>query len=445
MKHFYLRAGKILMMFFLATIVSTSARSQFTTAGDIAFTGYISSALSGNESFSFVLLKNIPAGSTLNFTDRGWNGTAFNATAESLLTWTTGSALVAGREVTISGAPNSTTMTVVISGSNINAGTATGTMVSLPTAGDQILAYIGTVASPTFIAGIHMNSYNAGNSECGNTTAAAWDNATGGNTCVNPGNGNSSALPTGLTGGTTAVYIGVDNLFNTDFDNARFNCTGAMATAAQVRSSVNNYTAGSNWQTENGTPTFTLPTGCAFLASIFALDLTSFTGTSQTGSIGLNWQTANEPNDNGYFELEKSADGFNFTQLSRVNAQGFSYMYNNYTYTDNAPLSGANFYRLKIVSNNGMVKYSYVVKVLYGKLGRGMVVSPNPAVSEVTLTTAGEYTQVVISDRNGRTVLQQRISGNNNRIDVSKLPAGQYSITAFGASEKTTEKLLIVH
>lgn len=442
MKHFYLKTGKTLMMFFFATIVSTSARSQFTTAGDIAFTGYTSGA--ANESFSFVLLKNIAAGSTLNFTDNGWTGSALGAT-EFTLTWTTGSALVAGREVTISGpaatpAPNAL-VTVVISGSSISAGTLAGTMVSLPSSGDQVLAYVGSAAAPTFIAGIHMNQYCTCLVECGSTSIAGWDPAPP--TCA--AGGNASVMPTGLTGGTTAVFIGVPGVGNTDFDNARFNCTGAMATAAQVRSSVNNYTAGSNWQTENGVPTFTLPTGCAYLASIFALDLVSFNGASQTGSIGLNWQTANEPNDNGYFELEKSADGFNFTHLSRVNAQGFSYMYNNYTYTDNAPLSGANFYRLKIVSNNGLVKYSYVVKVLYGKLGRGMVVSPNPAVSEVTLTTAGEYTQVVISDRNGRTVLQQRISGNNNRIDVSKLPAGQYSITAFGASEKTTEKLLIVH
>lgn len=436
MKHFYLKAGKAVILF-LAVLVSTSARSQFTTAGDIAFTGYTSAA--ANESFSFVLLKNIPAGSVLNFTDNGWTGSALTNT-EQVITWTTGSALVAGREVTISAPPLGTTISVIISGSNINAGTATGTMPSLPTSGDQILAYIGTLAAPTFIAGIHMNQYSLDLAECGNTTVAGWDPVPA---CTI--NGNASTMPTGLTGGTTAVWIGQAGVGNTDFDNAKFNCTGAMATAAQVRASVNNYTAGSNWITQNGAPTFTLPSGCAFLASIFALDLVSFSGNSQAGSIALNWKTANEPNDNGYFELEKSADGMNFSRLGRVNAQGFSYIYNNYTYTDNAPLSGANFYRLKIVSENGRVQYSYVLKVLYGKLGRGMVVSPNPAVSEVTITTAGDYTQAVISDRNGRTVLQQRLSGNNNRIDVSRLPAGQYSITVLGASEKTTEKLLIVH
>jgi len=438
MKKLYLTAGKDLIMFFLATMVNTTAKSQFTTPGDIAFTGYIGGAATGIEAFSFVLLKNIPAGTVLNFTDNGWNGTALGTT-EFVCTWTTGSALTAGREVTISGPAGASPMTVIISGSSIAAGAMTGTMPSFPTSGDQVFAFIGTLAAPTFIAGLQMNNNIV--ADCANTTIAGWDPIP---PCTL--NGNNSALPGTLTGGSTAVFIGESGVINSDWDDAKFNCTGTLATAAQVRAAVNNYTPGVNWITQNGTPTFTLPSGCAFLASIFPVSMVSFDGRSNTNSIGLDWKTANEANDNGYFEVQKSADGFNFSRIGQVNAQGFSYLPNNYTFTDNAPLNGANFYRLKIVSDNGMVKYSVIAKVLFGKLGRGIVITPNPVVSEFTLTTAGsDYTQLVISDRNGRAVLQQRISGNNNRVDVSKLPAGQYSVTVFGASEKTTEKLLIVH
>jgi hypothetical protein len=448
MKRFYPFKQSFFCVFLLVISLSGtfSAKAQFTTAGDIAFTGYISALPTNVESFSFVLLKNIPAGSTLNFTDRGWNGAAFNATTESGLTWTTGSALVAGREVTISGLANNASMTVVISGSSINAGSVSGTMVNLATSGDQILAYVGSVSSPTFIAGIHMNSYNngAGGSECGNTTAAAWDNATN-NACVNPGNANSSALPSGLTGGSTAVFIGVDNTFNSDFDNAVFNCTGALATAAQVRASVNTYTPGSNWTTQNAAPAFTLPSGCAYLASIFPVDIISFTGSSQTGHIGLNWQTANEPNDNGRYELEKSADGQSFTKIVSINAQGYSFLYNNYDYKDYTPLRGANFYRLKIVSPGGSVKYSNIVKVLYGLSGKPAIISPSVTSNEVTVSFTGNlFSQVIITDYAGRTVLTERLATNNQRINVSKLAAGQYVMTLVGNTEKVSEKLLIV-
>ena len=443
MKKFYLPLRKVFFAFSFL-VLSVQGNAQFTTAGDIAFTGYVSSAASGIESFSFVILKNIPAGSTLNFTDRGWNGTAFNAGTESLLTWTSGTALVAGREVTISGAASSATMTVVISGSNINAGTASGTMPSFPTSGDQILAYVGTVASPTFIAGMHMNSYNNGNggTECGSTSAAGWDPPA----CANPGNPNSSALPTGLTGGTTAVYIGIDNTFNSDFNNAKFNCTGPMATPAQVRSSVNNYSAGVNWIATDDATLTTLPSGCAFLASIFPLDIISFTGSNQANYIGLNWKTANEADDRGHYELEKSADGRNFSPITNINMQGFSYLYNNYSFNDNNPLQGANFYRLKMVSPAGQIKYSQVVKVLFGMDGKPAFITPNPASTDITVSFKGtQFNLVTISDLSGRIVLREKLLTNNQKLDVSQLPAGNYAITLFGAGNRLTEKLIIAH
>jgi hypothetical protein len=62
----------------------------------------------------------------------------------------------------------------------------------IPLTGDQIIAYQGSAASPTFIYAIHFEGAN-------NTFAA---NAT---------NEDTSALPTGLTLGTTAVAINYDN------------------------------------------------------------------------------------------------------------------------------------------------------------------------------------------------------------------------------------------
>src|SRR5687767_11610298 len=63
---------------------SFAAHSQTTlAAGDIAFVGYITTddnvnGTSQNDEFSFVLLRDITAGTTINFTDFGWtDGNAF--------------------------------------------------------------------------------------------------------------------------------------------------------------------------------------------------------------------------------------------------------------------------------------------------------------------------------------------------------------------------------
>ena len=443
MKQFYLFAGKaVLAVMLLST--SFTANAQVLSAGDIAFTGYVSTANApASDAFSFVLLVNIPAGTVIRFTENAWGNDGVFRTGENTVSWTSGSALVAGREITISGPPSGTA-TALVSGSSINAGTCTGTMPSLSLNGDQVIAYQSTtagVAPFTFISAIHMNVYN-GSPDPSVTDATNWDNLAAASQTTN-----SSFKPTGLTTGTNAIWIGTQGSTASERNNARYNCSGALATPAQVRASVNNQ---ANWNTEfaasGATPTWPLPSGCAFLASIFPLDIISFTGNNNNTSIGLNWQSANEPNDRGHFEIEKSVDGVTFTRIGQVNNQGFSYLPNNYAFADNSPVNGANFYRLKIVSDNGMVKYSSVVKVLFGKTGRGVMISPNPAVTEFTVSARGSsYTNLVITDRSGRAVLQQRLSGNNNTIDVSRLPAGQYSVTLFGAAEKTTEKLLIVH
>jgi hypothetical protein len=446
------KTGVALFLIFIFNI--TTANAQFTTAGDIAFTGYLGG--STNEAFSFVLLKNIPAGATLNFTDRGWNGTAFNATTESLLTWTTGSALVAGREVTISGVANSTTMTAIISGSNINAGTVSGTMVSLPTSGDQVLAYIGTVAAPTFIAGIHMNSYNntAGGADCGNTTAAAWDNATV-NACVNPGNANSSAMPTGLTGGTNAVYVGVDNQFNTDFDNAKFNCTGALATPAQVRASVNNYSAGVNWTTINGDPAglMTLPTGCAFLASIFPARLLNFSVRNMAPFITVNWQTANEQDMINY-EVERSFDGRQFASIKTVAALRGPGT-NNYVYNDaEALLSSFStiYYRVKFHDVAGEFFYSNIKSVKVTNNGSLLVDNlPNPFSGTLQFNVVSKVAGIAnmrITDMSGGTIMRvtRSLVAGDNRISLpitAALPAGIYTMEiTMGNNDKKSFKLV---
>ncbi|MBK7432600.1 MAG: hypothetical protein IPI66_01055 [Chitinophagaceae bacterium] len=59
-------------------------------------------------------------------------------------------------------------------------------------------------------------------------------------------------LPPTMTVGTNCIWIG-DPLIagSSEFDNAKFNCTGPLSTPAQVRAAVNNQ---ANWITSNGAP-----------------------------------------------------------------------------------------------------------------------------------------------------------------------------------------------
>jgi hypothetical protein len=144
-----------------------------------------------------------------------------------------------------------------------------------------------------------------------------------------------------------------------------------MATPSQVRNSVNNYSAlgstpftGINWNTTNGVQTLIPPSGCAFLASIFPVKLSGFTGSNMGNYINLQWQGENE-NSFNHYELERSFDGNRFVKIAGINGRG-GVLPNSYSYNDAEVMQiskGNIYYRLKLVDNNGFAEYSTIVKI----------------------------------------------------------------------------------
>jgi hypothetical protein len=199
----------------LVALVSPLVSSAQTTlaAGDLAFTminseSTITAGASASQ-FSFVTFKTLAAGTTINFTDVGWGGTAFRSNTsanESYFTYTTSRLVAAGTQITISSTGVFATVATATAGTvnpSLPAGWAGGNTNGLnldgagsgTTAGDQIFAFQGSATSPTFIAGLTTDLDNGGTF---NTTTGWGANAT---------NVNGSALPTTLVAGTSALSL----------------------------------------------------------------------------------------------------------------------------------------------------------------------------------------------------------------------------------------------
>jgi hypothetical protein len=250
-------------------------------------------------------------------------------------------------------------------------------------------------------------------------------------------------MPLGLTGGVNATWIGTVGVGASEQDNARFNCTGTLLNAAQVRAAVGN---SANWQASSvAPPTFTLPSTCGFLGLALPVTLISFNGHTSNNEIKLSWQTVNEHN-HSHFEVEKSTDGQTFAAVTNVAGQGgFSYLPFDYSFVDRNPAVGANYYRLKSVSTNGEYKYSKTIRVIYGQKVNHVLVSPNPARTDITITMPSNvYSHLVVRNIVGMVVKQDRITTNNHRIDISGWSTGHYTIELIGTTSKQTEQLLIV-
>jgi hypothetical protein len=93
--------------------------------------------------------------------------------------------------------------------------------------------------------------------------------------------------------------------------------------------------------------------------------------------IKVDWKVTDEFNISQY-EIERSTNGINFGTKSTVISNGNSNEPVSYNWIDAKPVPGEYYYRIKCVSNNGVVVYSDVAKVKVVKNSPALYVFPNP-------------------------------------------------------------------
>ncbi|KAK6028618.1 hypothetical protein OSTOST_05292 [Ostertagia ostertagi] len=236
---------------------TTHAYAQ--AVGDILFTGYDTKGTAGTDFFTFVVLNPLPAGTTINFTDRGYGGSSYNAdngSSETTIRWISGASILPiGTEVKITGL----TVAILNENNTLPAGSVTaltGTLGLSLTGLDQVIAYTGTLnTNAVAIAGIHWNNCSS------NTTTAYWDIV---GTCATVTGVSGSTMPPGLSNSNAAMWAGLTG--GVARICGKFNCpTTKYASASALRTAVLD---NSNW-TFITTTSETLAVGnsCTYLAS----------------------------------------------------------------------------------------------------------------------------------------------------------------------------------
>jgi hypothetical protein len=162
------------------------------------------------------------------------------------------------------------------------------------------------------------------------------------------------------------------------------------------------------------------PFAVASTSSPLPVQLVSFTARWVNRSVELEWKTATELNNN-YFDIERSATGFQFEAIGRLNGAGTSNTSQVYRFTDEAPLSGISYYRLKQVDFDGTYEYSYVISVTNPYSYPGFVVYPNPVEGQFVYFTE-EVNVQLFNSLNQPILFRSKVTS----LDVSQLPAGLY-------------------
>ncbi len=152
---------------------------------------------------------------------------------------------------------------------------------------------------------------------------------------------------------------------------------------------------------------------------VLPVTITQLKATQKNNTVAVNFTTVNEINIDHYV-VEKSSNAVQFTTLQQLTANGSS----SYTADDANTIQGANYYRVKIVEQNGRSYYSNIVKILIGKTGANdFVIYPNPVKGNsfsIQLVNKEKGVYVVqLSNANGQTIVTKSIQHVGGSLTVS--------------------------
>ncbi|MCU7375751.1 T9SS type A sorting domain-containing protein [Paucibacter sp. O1-1] len=148
----------------------------------------------------------------------------------------------------------------------------------------------------------------------------------------------------------------------------------------------------------------------------------------------MTWNTSSETNSER-FDIEHSINGKEWTKIGSIAAHGESSTTKFYSFRDNSPISGDNFYRLKMMDSDGTFAYSHIENLHFDN---SIKVYPNPVISDkLHLDTPEKVSQVQIYDLSGNVFYSGKTE--NGMISTSHLAAGIYivQITATNGAVST--------
>ena len=177
--------------------------------------------------------------------------------------------------------------------------------------------------------------------------------------------------------------------------------------------------------------------------NVLPVTLTGFTARKDGEAIKLSWSTESEQN-NAYFNIERSADGVSFSSIGKVNGAGNSSQTLNYKFTDNNPLAGKNFYRLRQVDLDGQFDLSSVVSVNMLS-SSALSFYPNPVQSQALVqypkaTKSADYKVVSID---GRVMKSGKLQENSTQmnLNLSELKRGSYVLIINNNGEQYQQRI----
>jgi uncharacterized repeat protein (TIGR01451 family) len=181
---------------------------------------------------------------------------------------------------------------------------------------------------------------------------------------------------------------------------------------------------------------------------ILPVELVSFTARVKECKARLQWETASEFNNAGFY-VYGSADGFTWTEIGFVSGVGTTNEPQAYQFDVREAVSGVFYYRLLQVDYDGAQEWLPIVAVDPVGCGSSMArVFPNPAKNELEVAMPDAMwadAEIQIMDASGKLMQVYRSTRpSSSKIDISQLPEGMYLVNILSRDLIQTEKVFII-
>lgn len=180
---------------------------------------------------------------------------------------------------------------------------------------------------------------------------------------------------------------------------------------------------------------------------ILPVDLTYFTANYEGKSVNLAWETAWEKNSKEFI-IERSTDLFEFIAIGSLVSGGDANGRLQYNFTDEAPLPGVSYYRLKMVDQDQDYSYSSTRDISIQSNSIGLQVSPNPASSSQIRIIRNniDASNLFLTNMLGQNIPFDILNLESNYITISPkipLPSGLYVLSLLKNGIKQHTKVLV--
>jgi hypothetical protein len=176
------------------------------------------------------------------------------------------------------------------------------------------------------------------------------------------------------------------------------------------------------------------------------VELTYFRGQVFNNQIQLSWETAWERNA-AYFEVQRSSDLKEFVTLKTVAAVGDTRDKAYYTFTDESPMPGTNYFRLRQTDSDGKFEFSKIISVKTDTQKPEIWLYGNPVSARqirVRLQNI-DPSQVQLVSLNGQSFPFSRQSvTTNDYLLQTNAPSGLYWLVGQFQNQKISQKVLLI-